>query len=699
MEKSLNTKNAFIVFSFTTSLFTLILSMVWEHLRDPVLSWITSRLPEAVPQQTVEALIVAPAVIIIPLTHVIGSVRYTHQKWISKPLQGGLTHIILQAVTWSLYSIALIVLGIAVFWRPGIFGLLSSAALLGLFAQGLMVTSILTFERDSDSKMRNRYNSDSELEDDANDEYDTSKMKVVTADAWAQSPVKRKRRSSAYVEHKQRKRKRDLLLWALMNYGLLQTPYFLHWFYKTVVYTCVDCVSGDKSIRDIPAFFTLIATLGIPFFTHGIGGILFHGRKWSFHHPFAGGGIHVMSQAAGWTLVGLAALMQLANIVFGTSFDFLLHSGNVLGWVAEGLLLYSLLNFKEGAGGVTVEDIGGGKHRNALEFAFSIGQDMFMTNMHWCFVLWFASAPFGFNLFSLNPMENLFKVTALEGGLNFLLVLFLCTLPSLFFPYSAARKPLDWKHPVSCLVKLAEVILVSPFGLFRDSKIVFEEDEEVYKKSSCMFAIAPHGTLPLSVWALWHQRCDIFDSVCLFFGSQVGIVPGYRLWTGARGGCMTITKKNLISVMKTDNNVALVPGGVSEMMKCEPHGKNINVSIKHKGFVRIAIQEGFDLVPILMLHENDMYNNPLRDFQLWCYKRFKVPVGLPYYTNKWFLPMSNQKPLRVVVGKRIKVKKQENPTEEQVEATHRLFYEEVVRCWGKWKKPMGYEERELTFVM
>ena len=247
MEKSLlSTKNAFIVFSFTTSLFTLILSMVWEHLRDPVLSWITSRLPEAIPQQTVEALIIAPALIIIPLTHVIGSIRYTHQKWISKPLQGGLTHIILQAVTWSLYSIALIVVGFAVFWRPGIFGLLSSAALLGLFAQGLMVTSILTFEDDSDSKgMRNRYNSDSELDDDANDEYDTSKMKVVKADAWAQSAVKRKRRST-YVEHKKRKRKRDLLLWALMNYGLLQTPYLLHWFYKTVVHTCVDCVSGDK---------------------------------------------------------------------------------------------------------------------------------------------------------------------------------------------------------------------------------------------------------------------------------------------------------------------------------------------------------------------------------------------------------------------------------------------------------------------
>ena len=80
---------------------------------------------------------------------------------------------------------------------------------------------------------------------------------------------------------------------------------------------------------------------------------------------------------------------------------------------------------------------------------------------------------------------------------------------------------------------------------------------------------------------------------------------------------MTMTKKIHISVMKTDKNVPLVPCGVRKMIKCEPHGKKINVSVKRKGFIRITIQEGFDLVPILMLNENDMYNNPLRYFQLW----------------------------------------------------------------------------------
>jgi hypothetical protein len=67
-------------------------------------------------------------------------------------------------------------------------------------------------------------------------------------------------------------------------------------------------------------------------------------------------------------------------------------------------------------------------------------------------------------------------------------------------------------------------------------------------------------------------------------------------------------------------------------------------------------------------------------------------------TNKWFLPCSNRKPLRVVLGKRLKVSKSAEPTQEQVDALHRKFYEEVVRCWEKHHKEMGFADRTLVYV-
>ncbi|GMH67390.1 hypothetical protein TrST_g2059 [Triparma strigata] len=720
----LSTRSAFFTFSFITSLFIFLLSTLWEIFRHPTLTYLTHHIP--LPTETLELFIITPSMVLIPVTHIVGSLRYTHNKWFSRPLKGGFYHVILQAATWTLYSIALCMVLGSIFLLPGLAGVISSAGLVGLFAQGMMVSSLLTFEKDDTTKEERgrqrvkRSSSRSKSKSSSNSRssksrvkkkipaslsidpssitssYDPTNLTSIPATHWASTPSSPPP-SPSHLLSPRRPQKRNLILWALMNYGLLQTPYLLHAFTTFILSTCKSCSTG---LSNVPALFTLIATLFIPILTHGIGGVLFYGKNWTFYHPNRGGRIHVISQAVGWTLVSVAVLMQMANFFVGTEFGLLVHSGNFLGWCAEGALLYSLSDFREGGGGIEVKDLGGGrKCRGIVEYVVAVGQDMFMTNLHWMFVFWYAGAPFGLNVFSRNPMERMFEVTPLEGALNFVLCVVLGVIPSLCFPYSAVRKPLDWKHPVSCAVKLMETILVSPFGLFRDPMIVFEDDEASYKRNKCMFAIAPHGTLPLSVWALWHQRCDIFDEVCLFFGSQIGMIPGYRLWTGARGGCMTVTKKNLINVMKTSQNVALVPGGVSEMMKCEPHAKNINVSIKHKGFVRIAMQQGFDLAPIVMLHENDMYDNPMRDFQLWCYKKTKVPMGLPYYTNKWFLPMSNQKPLRVVVGKRIKVKKVENPTKAQVEALHRKFYEEVVRCWGKHKKSMGYEDRELTFVM
>ena len=196
-----------------------------------------------------------------------------------------------------------------------------------------------------------------------------------------------------------------------MNYALLQSPYICKWFYKTVIHTCVDCATGTQSLKDIPAIFTLVATLGIPLFTHGVGGLLFHGKEqWSFHHPMSGGQVHVISQAAGWTLVSLAGILQIANFLFNTSYDFLLHSGNVVGWIAEGLLLYSLLNYKDKVE-VDAKDFmppreRGNSQRGPIEFLFAIGQDLFITNVHWMFVIWIAIAPMGFNIFSLNPTEK-----------------------------------------------------------------------------------------------------------------------------------------------------------------------------------------------------------------------------------------------------------------------------------------------------
>lgn len=118
--------------------------------------------------------------------------------------------------------------------------------------------------------------------------------------------------------------------------------------------------------------------------------------------------------------------------------------------------------------------------------------------------------------------------------------------------------------------------------------------------------------------------------------------------------------------MHTGQSVALIPGGISEMMNCHPHSATINVSKKHYGFVRLAIQQGYHLVPTFFFHANDQYDNPMKDFQLLTYKYFRIPVGLPWYTNRWRFPISNRNPVRFALGKVIKVTQCSNPSEEMI---------------------------------
>jgi len=144
-----------------------------------------------------------------------------------------------------------------------------------------------------------------------------------------------------------------------------------------------------------------------------------------------------------------------------------------------------------------------------------------------------------------------------------------------------------------------------------------EETVDAYTQGGGIcFAITPHGILPTSVIALWHQFEEIFEDVCVFFGSQVSLVPNYRFMLGMRGGYLPVEKRRLVEVMQSSQNVALVPGGVSEMLSCIPHDPTINVSVKHKGFIRLAFQQGYDLVPTVFFHASDQYNNPGRCLQV-----------------------------------------------------------------------------------
>jgi len=638
--------------------------------------------------------------------------------------------VLLFIIAWALWVVALVALVVGIVLGTARVGVISVAALLAFFAQSVANVGCLLLNASSIE--------DDEMRRDAQSLGETLNIKAVKASVWLRSqkdngstPSIRKNdvtsppKRSTPIDWLIKGKNREFALFFAMKILLLQTPYVLQYALH-MLHACAHCVGlrlqeeeiqqssdlGGQGLivpKEFAGLVTFCCTLLVPLFSHGVGGLLFHPNSWTFHHPLGGGKKHVTAQATGWSLIGVAGLLHLAFLVIGSGHEhvFLLHSGSVVSTVAEVLLLYSLMNFlpdQEGKSSEVDQDTKQKEQftgqtetwtaKKVFWLLLSYVQDLMVTNLHWVSPIWLVLGMLGIDTFHPFRASTVLGVFANVG-----FVAVVCAMPTLLIPYSPKKK--EWRWNILGLINDAFIkFMFHPEGLFSGTTLRFEEESvDAYTgEEGIMFAITPHGILPTSVIALWHQFQGIFQDVCVFFGSQVSLVPNYRFMLGMQGGYLPVEKRRLVEVMQTKQNVALVPGGVSEMLSCIPHDPTINVSVKHKGFIRLALQQGYDLVPTVFFHSSDQYNNPGRLLQLWTYRKTGIPVGIPIYCNWLFLPFSNRTPIKVALGKRIAVKKRPLPTEKEVDELHYEFYSEVCRVWEKYAEEFGYSDRELAYV-
>lgn len=630
--------------------------------------------------------------------------------------------VLLFIIAWALWIVAFVALVVGIMLGTARVGVISVAALLAFFAQSVASVGCLLLNSSSIE--------DDEMRRDAQSIGETLNVTAVKASEWLRiqkdagsQPSEHTNNNSSSAPKRltpmdwiMKGRNREFALFFAIKIFLLQSPFALQYGLH-LLHACANCVgmglqedieqsSGDSQGMVVPKEFTglvtFCCTLLVPLFSHGVGGLLFHPESWTFHHPMNGGRSHVTAQATGWSLIGVAGLLHLAFLVFGSGHEhvFLLHSGSIVSTIAEVFLLYSLINFlpdEENAPTPKTEMVRSATSWTAREVYWlflSFIQDFMLTNLHWFSPLWLVLGLLGIDTFHPFRASTIWGVFA---NASFSVVV--CALPTLLIPYSPRRKSWRWNcfgHMNNAFIKF----LYHRNGLFSGSVLRFEEETvDAYTQGGgTIFAITPHGILPTSVIALWHQFEEIFKDVCVFFGSQVSLVPNYRFMLGMRGGCLPVEKRRLVEVMKSNQNVALVPGGVSEMLSCIPHDPTINVSVKHKGFIRLALQQGYDLVPTVFFHASDQYNNPGRCLQLWTYSKTGIPVGIPIYCNWLLMPFSNRTPIKVALGKRIAVAKKDAPTEAEVNELHYEFYAEVWRVFEKYSEEFGYGDRELFYV-
>ncbi|KAF5122127.1 Diacylglycerol O-acyltransferase 2A [Metarhizium anisopliae] len=224
-----------------------------------------------------------------------------------------------------------------------------------------------------------------------------------------------------------------------------------------------------------------------------------------------------------------------------------------------------------------------------------------------------------------------------------------------------------------------------------------------------IFGYHPHGIISHGAWCAFATNALGFSekfpgitNSLLTLDSNFRL-PFYRDWILAMG-IRSVSKesiRNTLSKGGASNDgqgraVTIVIGGARESLQAEPG--TLRLILKgRKGFVKMALRSGADLVPVIGFGENDLYDqlspktHPMvHKIQMILLKVFKFTI--PALHGRGLLNydvglMPYRRAVNIVVGRPIEINEptEEHPSQEVIDKYHELYVEEVERLYDAYK--------------
>lgn len=248
-----------------------------------------------------------------------------------------------------------------------------------------------------------------------------------------------------------------------------------------------------------------------------------------------------------------------------------------------------------------------------------------------------------------------------------------------------------------------------PSGYFQMRTLV-EDSVKLDGNSQYMFGLHPHGAHCLGTQAfhlapsnpLYLLFPRVLEKTHMTCASVMFFLPWVRevlMWYG----WIVVSRKNLEKHLAKGSNLGIIVGGEAESILSE-NGKDKVVLEGRKGFVRLAVRYGVDLVPTYTFHLNETFTfnlNLLAAPRQWIQKNLKV--CLPVLWGRWGTPVPHPAPLLVAVGAPIAVPRREQPGGEVDEAVvdriHAQYMDALSKLFESYKGAAGYgAERKLEVL-
>lgn len=158
----------------------------------------------------------------------------------------------------------------------------------------------------------------------------------------------------------------------------------------------------------------------------------------------------------------------------------------------------------------------------------------------------------------------------------------------------------------------------------------------------------------------------------------------------------------------TSNGVVLVVGGAQEALFSRPGSYRICIK-NRKGFIKVALETGASIVPVISFGEVDVYDQPpnekgtkLRKFQE-IYKRWTgiapaIFIGRGFFQYTFGI-IPRRSSIHTVVGAPIDLVKNPMPSRNDVEEMHEKFMKELEKLFDEHKSKYIANHEEVQLVM
>ncbi|KAL3477832.1 diacylglycerol acyltransferase-domain-containing protein [Aspergillus californicus] len=238
-----------------------------------------------------------------------------------------------------------------------------------------------------------------------------------------------------------------------------------------------------------------------------------------------------------------------------------------------------------------------------------------------------------------------------------------------------------------------------------------------------IFGYHPHGIISLGAFAAFCTEAlgfsRLFPSITntlltLDSNFRIPLYREYALSMGlasvSRESCENILTRGGTDGEGMGRAITIVIGGARESLNASPRSLRL-VLKRRKGFIKLAIRTGADLVPVLAFGENDLYEQVRSDshplihkFQMLVKQTLGFTIPLFHARGVFNYDvglMPYRRPLNIVVGRPIQVVQQQDRNkidDSYINQLHSQYLRELERIWEEWKDVYAKNSSELEIV-